>query len=268
LAYATLGRFEDARRTNVARTKLCRAACDWEREAMERGWARGGWEGALRAWLEAATKMPGIPATFLADLCALTGETDAAFAWLERAYRQRDYLLHAVTIEPSMDALRIDPRFQDLVRRIGFPEIGEEPGMLAEIGRALAFAQRPDEAVAKLERAMQRSPADSRMSRWLDSMSMAHFAAGRYEQAADWSGRVLTHDVSTYAAAFAHLLRASSYADLDRADAARAALAEALKRWPRLEIDRDLRPLFLAGSPALRDRYVEGLRKAGLEPGS
>ncbi len=53
---------------------------------------------------------------------ALIGETDEAMTWLERAYEERDPLLLIAKTDPRMDPLRSDPRFQDLLRRIGFPE--------------------------------------------------------------------------------------------------------------------------------------------------
>ncbi len=52
----------------------------------------------------------------------MIGETEEAMAWLERAYEERDPQLLAVKTDPGMDPLRSDPRFQDLLRRIGFPE--------------------------------------------------------------------------------------------------------------------------------------------------
>ena len=50
------------------------------------------------------------------------GDKDQAFAWLEKGYQQRDFWLTFIQGEPTFDPLRADPRFQALVRRIGFPE--------------------------------------------------------------------------------------------------------------------------------------------------
>jgi tetratricopeptide (TPR) repeat protein len=49
------------------------------------------------------------------------GETDRAFAWLDRAYAERDPALVNLRVEPSFDPLRGHARFQALVRRLGFP---------------------------------------------------------------------------------------------------------------------------------------------------
>jgi len=49
------------------------------------------------------------------------GEKDQAFEWLERAYKARDKGLTYLKVDPALDPLRSDPRFQDLLRRMNFP---------------------------------------------------------------------------------------------------------------------------------------------------
>jgi TolB-like protein/Tfp pilus assembly protein PilF len=49
------------------------------------------------------------------------GDKEQAFAWLEKAYQERRDLMIALNIDPLVDPLRSDPRFQDLVRRVGLP---------------------------------------------------------------------------------------------------------------------------------------------------
>ncbi|MCA1602435.1 MAG: protein kinase [Acidobacteria bacterium] len=48
------------------------------------------------------------------------GDRDEALAWLKRAYEQRDVRLVFLKVEPKWNNLRNDPRFQDLLRRVGF----------------------------------------------------------------------------------------------------------------------------------------------------
>jgi TolB-like protein/Flp pilus assembly protein TadD len=121
-AYSMLGRLEEAHREFVAFDARCGAPCDWSREARERGWAEGGWEGAQRAWLRAATQREGYSPVIIAFNYATIGETDEAFAWLERGYRERDPLMVGLKASPAFDPLRSDPRFQDLIRRMNYPE--------------------------------------------------------------------------------------------------------------------------------------------------
>jgi len=71
--------------------------------------------------LEATSKERYTPAFSFAVVDAGLGEKDQAFAWLEKAYGERTSRLGYLKVEPLWDPLRPDPRFADLVRRIGLP---------------------------------------------------------------------------------------------------------------------------------------------------
>ena len=55
----------------------------------------------------------------MAEIFAQLGEKDQAFAWLERAYEERSFMMLYLKVAPNLDALRTDPRFADLLRRVG-----------------------------------------------------------------------------------------------------------------------------------------------------
>jgi tetratricopeptide (TPR) repeat protein len=59
---------------------------------------------------------------FLGGIHAALGEKDEAFAWLEKAYDEHSFFLVFLPADPWFDPLRDDPRFQDLLRRLNFPE--------------------------------------------------------------------------------------------------------------------------------------------------
>jgi TolB-like protein/DNA-binding winged helix-turn-helix (wHTH) protein len=59
---------------------------------------------------------------WVAEVYANLGEKDEALRWLELAYRQHDEWLVTLKVWPRFDSLRSDPRFQDLLRRMNFPQ--------------------------------------------------------------------------------------------------------------------------------------------------
>jgi eukaryotic-like serine/threonine-protein kinase len=61
---------------------------------------------------------------FFAGIHIGLGENDRAMEYLERAYAERSHWLIYLHIDPSMDGLRPDARFQELLRRIGLPLSG------------------------------------------------------------------------------------------------------------------------------------------------
>ena len=49
-------------------------------------------------------------------------DKEQAFAWLEKAYAEQDSNIVNNKVTPEFDTLRSDPRFVDLMRRIGLPQ--------------------------------------------------------------------------------------------------------------------------------------------------
>ena len=49
------------------------------------------------------------------------GQKDQAFEWLEKAYGEHSESLRYLKSDPRHDSIRLDPRFSDLVRRVGLP---------------------------------------------------------------------------------------------------------------------------------------------------
>ena len=49
-------------------------------------------------------------------------EKDQAFAWLEKAFEARSPWMAWLKVEPKFDRLRSDPRFRDLLGRVGLPQ--------------------------------------------------------------------------------------------------------------------------------------------------
>jgi TolB-like protein/Tfp pilus assembly protein PilF len=68
---------------------------------------------------KAAAKKRYIPPTYFGMLFAGMGDKDKALVWLEKAYAERADGLTWLNVEPMLDEVRSDPRFEDLIRRIG-----------------------------------------------------------------------------------------------------------------------------------------------------
>jgi tetratricopeptide (TPR) repeat protein len=93
---------------------------------MERVLARRGYKAAYREWGRAFERLDAkglfVPPAFIAFVHGLSGENDRAFDFLEKAYKVRDGNLTDLNSDPIWDPIRADPRFRDLVRRVGLPE--------------------------------------------------------------------------------------------------------------------------------------------------
>jgi len=57
----------------------------------------------------------------IAEVYAFGGESDQAFAWLDRAYQQRDAGMRNLKIDPLLKSLRQDPRYAELLSKMRLP---------------------------------------------------------------------------------------------------------------------------------------------------
>ncbi len=99
---------------------------------VRRAFATSGYRGAI---LESAKAIEHLMATHqgfgpvtIAELYATVGDKERAFYWLEQAYAQHDIGiagtdvgLEFLKVELLLEPLRSDPRYKDLVRRVGLP---------------------------------------------------------------------------------------------------------------------------------------------------
>jgi adenylate cyclase len=58
----------------------------------------------------------------IAEAHAFRGEVDQAFAWLDRAYRQKDPSLYMIKGDPDFKNIEPDPRYKALMRKMNLPE--------------------------------------------------------------------------------------------------------------------------------------------------
>jgi TolB-like protein len=93
--------------------------------AMEQGFRSAGWKGALTKGIETrqAQRKTGYSSAYvIAQLYADFGDADQAFRWLNTAYQERDFFLFGLKTDFLFDPLHSDPRFAELVRKVGLPQ--------------------------------------------------------------------------------------------------------------------------------------------------
>jgi hypothetical protein len=70
--------------------------------------------------LAAMAKKRYVDAYLIALVYLGLGDRDKAFANLEQAYAQRSSSMPWLKVEPRFDSVRSDPRYIDLLHRVGF----------------------------------------------------------------------------------------------------------------------------------------------------
>ncbi len=95
-------------------------------EALDRGYAQGGYQGAMRRAAEtlaARSRTTFVPPLGVARLYIFAGDNDRALEWLEKGYEERSPdMPYLGTRGARFDSLRDDPRFQDLLRHMNLPQ--------------------------------------------------------------------------------------------------------------------------------------------------
>src|ERR1700704_3525997 len=92
-------------------------------EKLRRGFTKGGERGYWQTQLEflkADSKQSPADSYSLALLYARVGDQNRNFQCLEKAFQEHSQNLTLwLLTEPAFDSIRTDPRFQDLLRRMG-----------------------------------------------------------------------------------------------------------------------------------------------------
>jgi adenylate cyclase len=124
------------------------------------------------------------------------------------------------------------------------------------LGAALAPSGCPECAIPLIEKAIRLSPHDPWMHEFLFNIAAAHFLAERYEQAVAYAKRSLEAKADQPGV---YRLLAASYGHLGRVEEAKAAFDNLLRLMP----DFSAADLGTFLPPAVAERYLGGLRKAG-----
>jgi len=123
LSYVEKGEFAKA---IAAFQKAVAGPDDWgARGELAYGYARAGQQAQARAILQellAAAKREYVSAYSVAFVYAGLKDNDQAFDWLEKARQERSARLTNIRVHPVFEPLRADPRYEELLRRSGFPQ--------------------------------------------------------------------------------------------------------------------------------------------------
>jgi len=91
---------------------------------MKDAYTKGGWQAYLQTSLTQIlerSKKDYVPPYLVARIYARLGQKDEAFAYLEKSLHEHDFRITHVKVSFEFDSLHSDPRWADLVKRIGLP---------------------------------------------------------------------------------------------------------------------------------------------------
>jgi tetratricopeptide (TPR) repeat protein len=131
----------------------------------------------------------------------------------------------------------------------------------SHLSRGFAFAGRDREAIEHGQLAIRLSPLDPEMALFLGAIAVAHFAAGRYAEAARHTADALRLRPGFQGA---QRLRCASLALAGRIAEARSYLVTARRQQPQLSLAW-IRANVPYQTRELLERFLDGMRKAGLD---
>ncbi len=90
-------------------------------QVFQTAFQTSGWQGVLR---ERAKRFEKSDEVYFrgAAYNAQVGNKDKAFEYLEKSYQRRELWMSYLQVDPLLDSLRGDPRFDELVKRVGIPQ--------------------------------------------------------------------------------------------------------------------------------------------------
>jgi TolB-like protein/DNA-binding winged helix-turn-helix (wHTH) protein/Tfp pilus assembly protein PilF len=96
-------------------------------DSMDRGYAASGYKGAMQELAKGTEQLHArhqFTSQWIARFYVRLGDNEQALKWLQQDYKEReDDGLVGLNVDPVWDPLRSDARFQDLVRRVGLPDV-------------------------------------------------------------------------------------------------------------------------------------------------
>ena len=123
-AYEAKGMYDDAVRSYTRSAELGTVLKDVLVKTND-VYKKSGWKAYVQFNLDQLvvnTPERRFPPFLIATFYARLGRDDEALQWLEKGYEERDFRMTLISVAFEFDRLRSDPRFRELVRRMGLPE--------------------------------------------------------------------------------------------------------------------------------------------------
>ena len=182
-----------------------------------------------------------------AALAARAAELDNSDPWAHLALGYVSYTMRRTdeAVEEFQRAIDLNPNF---AAAYGY------------LGLALALDGRSDQAIPQLEQAIRMSPHDPQNAAFNMALAVAHYLAGRYNEAIGFCRKALQE---RHGWTGAHRLYVASLAQAGQIDEARTALQRLRELQPNISV-----AWIEQNVPYTRDqmpKFLEGMRKAGLE---
>lgn len=134
----------------------------------------------------------------------------------------------------------------------------------ALLGAALGVAGDYDGAREQFEAAFSLSPRDVGVATWYNYLAIAAFVAGREEEAVEWSKKTIQANPQFPGG---HRSLSASYGNLGQLKEAEDARVKLQELLPQLTVSQLRGSLPYFKDPKTMERYLDGLRKAGLPEG-
>lgn len=198
--------------------------------------------------------------SWAADRQAVVRRSDEAVVNLERLDRDGTW-----TYSAKMFQLFLKRDFPAALRlNLVWTDRYQLPTAFASLGGAFNFNGRFDEAVPALERALRLGPRDPFRGEMQYRLAMAHFGAGRYPLALEWSLAA----AATNSALPWPPIHAAALQRLGKVDAAQQAFDEHMRRHPAF-VASQIKPRLPSDEPGFaeaRERLVTSLLALGMRP--
>jgi adenylate cyclase len=129
----------------------------------------------------------------------------------------------------------------------------------AYLGMGLRFADRPEEAIKILKKAIRLNPMPQAW--YLHNLAMAYRNMGRYDEAVAWAKKAVERQSSSV---LAHLVLASCYSLAGREEEAQVEATQVLRIDPKFSLERYAKTT-PQKNPEMKKSLIDSLRKAGLK---